>query len=76
MRCKKRKMLSAFTKLEERAAQLEAGAADLSGVIRDLLVENQLKDKQIARLSDTVERKKKIIDAMQCASTLILLHNS
>ena len=76
MRRKRKKMLLALTKLKEQAAQLEAEAANLSGVIRNLLVENQLKNKQITRLLDTVEQKKKIIDTMQYASTLILLHNS
>ena len=69
-------MLLALTKLEDRAAQLEAGAENLSGVIRTLLAENERKDEEIARLSSIVERKMKMIDAMQCASTLILLHNS
>ena len=69
-------MLQALAKLEDRAAQLEARTANMSGVISSLLAENQRKDEQIARLSGAVKRKDKMIDAMQCASTLIQLHHS
>lgn len=66
----------AHTKLERRAAQLEANAANLSNTIDTLLADIQGKDKAIAQLSDTVRKKEKMIHAMQCASALIQLYNS
>jgi hypothetical protein len=76
MRREKKRTVQALAKLEDRAAQLEARTANMSGIISSLLVENQRKDEDIARLSSAMKRKEKMIDAMQCASALIQLHNS
>jgi ABC-type sugar transport system ATPase subunit len=76
MHREKKRMLQALAKLEDRAAQLEARTANMSGVISFLSAENQRKDEQIARFSGAVKRKDKMIDAMQCASALIQLHHS
>jgi hypothetical protein len=76
VRREKKRTIQALAKLEDRAAQLEARTANMSGIISSLLVENQRKDEDIARLSSAMKRKEKMIDAMQCASALIQLHNS
>jgi uncharacterized coiled-coil protein SlyX len=76
MRRERKKTMLAHTKLERRAAQLEANAANLSNTIDTLLADIQGKDKTIAQLSDTVRKKEKMIHAMQCASALIQLYNS
>jgi alpha-D-ribose 1-methylphosphonate 5-triphosphate synthase subunit PhnG len=76
MRRERKKTLLALTKLEGRAAQLEANAANLSSIIDTLLNDNQEKDEQIAKLSRALKKKEKMIDAMQCASALVQLHNS
>jgi uncharacterized coiled-coil protein SlyX len=76
MRRERKKTMLAHTKLERRAAQLEANAANLSNTIDTLLADIQGKDKTIAQLSDTVRKKEKMMHAMQCASALIQLYNS
>jgi hypothetical protein len=76
VRREKKRTVQALAKLEHQAAQLETRTANISGIISSLLVENQRKDEDIARLSSAMKRKEKMIDAMQCASALIQLHNS
>lgn len=76
VRREKKDILSALANVEERAARIAAGATDLIGVISALLEENHQKDEQIVKLVSESKQKQKTIDALQCASALVQLHQS
>ncbi|EOA87095.1 uncharacterized protein SETTUDRAFT_153846 [Exserohilum turcica Et28A] len=76
MRREKKRMLLDVATLEDQAAQLAYRTANLGRIVSTLSEEIRRKDEHIAQLASAVRQREKMIDAMQCAASLIQLRYS